>query len=170
MTIQGLQEALTSPAPKRVHLIGVAGSGMSGIAALLLALGHQVSGSDKVVTVEVERLQKKGLSFESPQTAASIRDAEIRVARSASSLRRNRRSRAQPRSRICRSSAASPCAKYWVWVRNQGVSMKYSPPLHASRLRAGSPTPAKPASSAAGRRSGIVRDHDRSPIRVVAWW
>ena len=83
MTIQGLQEALTSPAPKRVHLIGVAGSGMSGIAALLLALGHQVSGSDKVMTVEVERLQKKGLSFESPQTAASIRDAEIVIYSSA---------------------------------------------------------------------------------------
>ena len=28
----------------RIHLIGVAGSGMSGIAGLLLALGHRVSG------------------------------------------------------------------------------------------------------------------------------
>ena len=40
--------ALTSGPPKRVHLIGVAGSGMSGLAALLLSLGHEVSGSDKV--------------------------------------------------------------------------------------------------------------------------
>ena len=32
-----------------VHLIGVAGSGMSGIAGLLLQLGHNVSGSDKLV-------------------------------------------------------------------------------------------------------------------------
>ncbi len=32
----------------RVHLIGVAGSGMSGLALLLLELGHTVSGSDKV--------------------------------------------------------------------------------------------------------------------------
>ena len=31
----------------KIHLIGVAGSGMSGIAALLQALGHQVSGSDR---------------------------------------------------------------------------------------------------------------------------
>jgi len=77
MTLSGLQEALTGTSPKRVHLIGVAGSGMSGIAALLLALGHQVSGSDKVMTVEVERLQKKGLQFSSPQTAESVRDAEI---------------------------------------------------------------------------------------------
>jgi len=38
---------------RRIHLIGVAGSGMSGIAALLLELGHHVSGSDYVSTVEV---------------------------------------------------------------------------------------------------------------------
>jgi UDP-N-acetylmuramate--L-alanine ligase/UDP-N-acetylenolpyruvoylglucosamine reductase len=75
--MKALTEALTGPSPKHVHLIGVAGSGMSGIAALLLALGHRVSGSDKVVTVEVGRLQKKGLQFHSPQSAESVRDAEI---------------------------------------------------------------------------------------------
>lgn len=83
MTLQELQAALTGPQSKRVHLIGVAGSGMSGIAALLLALGHRVGGSDKVVTVEVERLQKKGLEFVSPQTAESVRDAEIVIYSSA---------------------------------------------------------------------------------------
>ncbi|MFA7344218.1 MAG: UDP-N-acetylmuramate--L-alanine ligase [Terrimicrobiaceae bacterium] len=83
MTLQELQVVLAGPSSKRVHLIGVAGSGMSGIAALLLALGHQVSGSDKVVTSEVERLQKKGLGFTSPQTAESVRDAEIVVYSSA---------------------------------------------------------------------------------------
>ena len=44
----------------RIHLIGVAGSGMSGIAGLLLALGHRVSGSDKVATIETDRLQELG--------------------------------------------------------------------------------------------------------------
>lgn len=83
MTLPELQLALTGPASKRVNLIGVAGSGMSGIAALLLALGHQVSGSDKVVTVEVERLQKKGLKFASPQTAESVQGAEIVIYSSA---------------------------------------------------------------------------------------
>ena len=38
----------------KVHLIGVAGSGMSGIAGLLLALGHQVSGSDKARNLEID--------------------------------------------------------------------------------------------------------------------
>ena len=54
MNLASLTAYLTGP-PHHVHLIGVAGSGMSGIAALLLALGHRVSGSDKVATVEVGR-------------------------------------------------------------------------------------------------------------------
>ena len=40
--------------PLRVHLIGVAGSGMSGLASLFLRLGHRVSGSDRVTTEETE--------------------------------------------------------------------------------------------------------------------
>src|SRR5436853_3859385 len=47
----------------KIHLVGVAGSGMSGLAALLLELGHQISGSDKASTVETDRLQRLGLCF-----------------------------------------------------------------------------------------------------------
>src|SRR5216117_2222263 len=47
----------------RIHLVGVAGSGMSGLAWLLIELGHTVSGSDKVTTTETERLQRLGLRF-----------------------------------------------------------------------------------------------------------
>ena len=47
----------------RIHLVGVAGSGMSGLAALLSQLGHAVSGSDKVSTMETDRLQRLGLRF-----------------------------------------------------------------------------------------------------------
>ena len=74
---EDLRANLTSGTPRRIHLIGVAGSGMSGIAALLLGLGHHVSGSDKVDTVEVDRLKKKGLRFHSPHSAECVSDAEI---------------------------------------------------------------------------------------------
>jgi UDP-N-acetylmuramate--alanine ligase len=47
----------------KIHLVGVAGSGMSGLAALLLELGHEVSGSDKASTMETDRLQRLGLCF-----------------------------------------------------------------------------------------------------------
>ena len=68
---------------RRIHLIGVAGSGMSGIAALLLELGHHVSGSDKVSTVEVERLRTAGLDFYSPSNADAAGASELVVYSSA---------------------------------------------------------------------------------------
>lgn len=75
--------ALTSGPPKRVHLIGVAGSGMSGLAALLLSLGHRVSGSDKVDTAEVRRLQSLGLKFSCPHDARHVHDARVVIYSSA---------------------------------------------------------------------------------------
>jgi len=78
-----MRETLANPTAKRIHLIGVAGSGMSGIAALLLGLGHKVSGSDKVDTIEVERLIKKGLVFHCPHSPECVRDADIVIYSSA---------------------------------------------------------------------------------------
>lgn len=83
MTTSVLGATLTATTPKRVHLIGVAGSGMSGIAALLLGLGHKVSGSDKVDTVEVGRLIKKGLVFHSPHSPECVREADVVIYSSA---------------------------------------------------------------------------------------
>src|SRR5947208_5708051 len=67
----------------RIHLIGVAGSGMSGIAALLLELGHNVSGSDKVSTLETDRLQRLGLRFFPQHRAEDASDADLIVFSSA---------------------------------------------------------------------------------------
>jgi len=69
--------------PMRVHLIGVAGSGMSGLALLLLELGHKVSGSDRVTTAEMERLQKRGLTFHCPQHEREVEGADAVIYSSA---------------------------------------------------------------------------------------
>ena len=74
---------LTAEPPLQVHLIGVAGSGMSGLALLLLGMGHRVSGCDRVTSGETERMTALGLHFSSPQTAESVRDAELVVYSSA---------------------------------------------------------------------------------------
>jgi len=74
---------------KRIHLIGVAGSGMSGIAALLLELGYQVSGSDKSTSGETERLRTLGLEFFCPHTAESVAGAGTVVYSSAVKAGRN---------------------------------------------------------------------------------
>src|SRR5450755_3886140 len=67
----------------RIHLIGVAGSGMSGIAALLLELGHDVSGSDKVNTQETDRLAQRGLAFRPKHRAEDASEAELVIYSSA---------------------------------------------------------------------------------------
>ena len=72
-----------SRAPIRIHLIGVAGSGMSGLAWLFLELGHRVSGSDRVSSGETERLREAGLDFSSPHTARAVEDVDMVVYSSA---------------------------------------------------------------------------------------
>lgn len=82
--LQQWSERLTDrQRPLRVHLIGVAGSGMSGLALLLLGMGHVVSGSDRVTSLETERLQGLGLLFSSPHTAEAVRDCDVVVYSSA---------------------------------------------------------------------------------------
>ena len=56
---------------------------MSGIAALLLELGHQVSGSDKATTQETGRLQRLGLEFHPGHRAEEAESAELIVYSSA---------------------------------------------------------------------------------------
>ena len=41
---------------RKIHFIGVGGSGMSGIAEVLLNLGYQVSGSDLADSATLRRL------------------------------------------------------------------------------------------------------------------
>src|ERR1700733_6543392 len=68
---------------QRIHLIGIGGSGMSGIAEVLLSSGYAVSGSDtkpSAVTVHLEGLGAK--VFEG-HNAANVRGAHVVVVSSA---------------------------------------------------------------------------------------
>src|SRR5512133_1930008 len=67
----------------RIHLVGVAGSGMSGLAGLLIELRHAVSGSDKVTSTETERLQRLGLRFHAQHLAEHADAADLVVFSSA---------------------------------------------------------------------------------------
>lgn len=69
--------------PERIHLIGVAGAGMSGLARMLLEMGHLVSGCDRVTSEETERLQQAGLSFSCPHNPDAVKDAEVVIYSSA---------------------------------------------------------------------------------------
>jgi len=77
ITTSHLASILLVDIPLRIHLVGVAGSGMSALAVLLLALGHRVSGSDKVDTVEIQQLTQSGLIFEAPHRAEHVRGVDL---------------------------------------------------------------------------------------------
>lgn len=84
MTTGEFSDRLVNPAePMRVHLIGVAGSGMSGLARLLIQMGHRVSGSDRVTSGETERLRNLGLDFSTPHSAEAVRGVDAVVFSSA---------------------------------------------------------------------------------------
>jgi len=67
----------------RVHFIGIGGSGMSGIAEVMLSLGYQVQGSDLKRNVAVRRLESQGATIFIGHDPANIRDADAVVVSSA---------------------------------------------------------------------------------------
>lgn len=68
---------------KRIHLVGIGGIGMSGIAEVLLTLGYAVSGSDLRLSPATERLQNLGAQIYEGHRAEHVQGAHVVVASSA---------------------------------------------------------------------------------------
>src|SRR5216683_2660608 len=68
---------------KRIHFVGIGGSGMSGIAEVLLNLGYQVSGSDLTANPATERLASLGAKVVLGHKADNIALADAVVVSSA---------------------------------------------------------------------------------------
>ena len=63
----------------RIHFVGVGGSGMGGIAEVLLNLGYQVQGSDLKANAVTQRLARLGASIAIGHAAANVGDADVLV-------------------------------------------------------------------------------------------
>jgi len=63
----------------RIHFIGVGGSGMSGIAEVLLTMGYQVSGSDLKASDVTERIVKLGGRVFIGHSASNVEGAQVVV-------------------------------------------------------------------------------------------
>jgi UDP-N-acetylmuramate--alanine ligase len=68
---------------KHLHFIGIGGSGMSGIAEVLLNLGYSVSGSDLSDSATVKRLKSLGAKVLTGHAASNIVGADVVVISSA---------------------------------------------------------------------------------------
>ncbi len=70
--------------PRRIHLLGAGGAGVSAVARLLVDHGHSVSGHDRAESEHTARLRDMGVALEvSPQESARLPDDAELVVRSA---------------------------------------------------------------------------------------
>jgi len=79
---------MISVLPKRIHLLGAGGAGVSGAARVLVAHGHVLTGHDRSESEHVKLLRSLGVEVEvSPQETARLpRDVELVVRSAAISL------------------------------------------------------------------------------------
>ncbi len=68
---------------RRLHFVGIGGSGMSGIAEVLLNLGYEVSGSDLATTPVTRRLRRLGARVVHGHRPENVDSADVVVVSSA---------------------------------------------------------------------------------------
>jgi len=64
---------------KRIHFVGIGGSGMSGIAEVLANLGYEVTGSDLAPNAATERLTSLGVKVAAGHAAENVAQADVVV-------------------------------------------------------------------------------------------
>lgn len=69
--------------PWQFHIVGIGGAGMNGIATMLLAMGHRVTGSDLKASAVLERLAALGAKTYVGHDAGNVGDADFVVYSSA---------------------------------------------------------------------------------------
>ncbi|MEG1610256.1 MAG: Mur ligase domain-containing protein, partial [Bilophila sp.] len=67
----------------KIHMIGIGGSGMSGIAEVLLNLGYEVHGSDMADGAVVQRLRELGADIHVGHAAKNLQPVNVVVKSSA---------------------------------------------------------------------------------------
>lgn len=77
-----MAEQLPSP-PARLHMIGIGGVGVSGLARMLRSRGYQVSGSDMSDSPIVQDLRHEGINVRIGHDAANLGTADLVIATAA---------------------------------------------------------------------------------------
>lgn len=83
MTLSATPGATEMRRVRRIHMVGVGGSGMSGIAEVLVNLGFSVSGSDLMEGSVTQRLSDMGVAVTIGHQASAVSDADVVVISSA---------------------------------------------------------------------------------------
>lgn len=78
-----MTEAFRNPKIRVIHMVGIGGAGMSGIAEVLLNLGYSVVGSDLSEGVVVQHLKELGATVYKGHEAAHVGEPQVMVRSSA---------------------------------------------------------------------------------------
>jgi UDP-N-acetylmuramate--alanine ligase len=78
-----VNDTVVGAIPQRVHLVGIGGVHMSGIAKMLRARGRSVTGSDMTLSPSTQRLEEMGVPVRQGHDAVNVGDAELVVYTSA---------------------------------------------------------------------------------------
>ena len=82
----GIFEAPGMRRIQRIHFVGIGGSGMSGIAEVLLNQGYQISGSDISINISIRRLEAAGAEIFLGHSESNVMGADVVVKSSAVTL------------------------------------------------------------------------------------
>lgn len=82
----GIFEAPGMRRIQRIHFVGIGGSGMSGIAEVLLNQGYQISGSDISINISIRRLEAAGAEIFLGHSESNVIGADVVVKSSAVTL------------------------------------------------------------------------------------
>ncbi len=99
-------------AVRRVHLVGIGGAGLSAIAAVLLARGLEVSGSDLQANAQTEALARRGARIYLGHAPDNVRGADLVIV----------------------SSAIAPSNAEWQEAARQGIPVVKRGPVLAALL------------------------------------
>lgn len=80
---EGIKQATMFRKTQHIHLVGIGGSGMSGIAEVLLTLGYKVSGSDLTQSETTRRLEELGGRIAFGHQESNVGEAQVVVISSA---------------------------------------------------------------------------------------
>ena len=72
-----MPEFLDLSSPRKIHIVGIGGAGMSAIASVLSAMGHSVTGSDLKPSPGTDRLRAAGIAVAVGHAAANVGTAEV---------------------------------------------------------------------------------------------
>jgi len=106
--------------PERVHIIGIGGAGMSGIARILIAQGFEVSGSDARDSRRITALQALGVRTCIGHNAANLGAAERVIASTAIPQDNVERTAAQERGIVLQNRAEAVAA---IMANSRGIAV-----------------------------------------------